>query len=441
MEVAAQALDSPRDRFIDYALAQAVGALRPLWYPALTQGALQFAQKPEHLRFVLESEGTKEVAGLLRQLAGRPGLDAAFRERILALLAGVGSAEDLRYALDAAPRSEAVLQELAATAAVHRRKPSGDLLEPVRALIADPDSSLRARGIALAGAWGLTALAPAVRDELARADNAETVYAAALTASPALFGKDALRLLEPFATSQKPPRLQVAAVAAMASVDLPAAARTVAELFAGVENEADMNELLAPFLNRQGGAEALAQALQAKAPTAASARMARRVLNKAGRSDASLMAILHQAIGLENQELPYDPNFVKSLAREAMTHGDAGRGRTVFLSSLASCSACHKLDGQGGETGPDLTLIGAGRSPEQLIESLLWPNRQIREGYLATTITTRDGEQFTGYRIRETADEWQLRDPAANQIRRIAKADVQATKDPAASCRKGSRPA
>ena len=40
-----------------------------------------------------------------------------------------------------------------------------------------------------------------------------------------------------------------------------------------------------------------------------------------------------------------------------------------------------------------------------------------------------DGKTFAGYKLRETADEWQLRDPATSQTHRIAKADVEQSRD------------
>lgn len=50
IEVAMLALDSPRDKFIDYALAQVVKALKPQFAPVLA--SLKFDGKPEHLAFV-----------------------------------------------------------------------------------------------------------------------------------------------------------------------------------------------------------------------------------------------------------------------------------------------------------------------------------------------------------------------------------------------------
>ena len=107
-----------------------------------------------------------------------------------------------------------------------------------------------------------------------------------------------------------------------------------------------------------------------------------------------------------------------------MKAGDAARGQQVFLSELVNCQSCHRLDGEGGIIGPDLTIVGAGRTPELLIESVLWPNRQIREGYLAHRVLTSDGQVVTGYKLKETDDELHVRDTSTGTIRRFALSDV-----------------
>ncbi len=60
----------------------------------------------------------------------------------------------------------------------------------------------------------------------------------------------------------------------------------------------------------------------------------------------------------------------------------------------------------------------------QLIEAILWPNRAVKEGFLATRVITNDGQIFTGYKVKETADEVQLRDIATRQIRRIPREEI-----------------
>ena len=76
--------------------------------------------------------------------------------------------------------------------------------------------------------------------------------------------------------------------------------------------------------------------------------------------------------------------------------------------------ACHAIGGAGGKVGPDLTSIGASAPPDYLVESLLYPNAKVKEGFHAVQIATKDQRDLSGMVVRETANEVVLRD-AANQ--------------------------
>src|SRR4051794_11710386 len=67
------------------------------------------------------------------------------------------------------------------------------------------------------------------------------------------------------------------------------------------------------------------------------------------------------------------------LAQYALvSRGDVNRGRALFADGRrAGCARCHKVDGRGGELGPDLSSIGAKFAREHLIESVLDPSRQV----------------------------------------------------------------
>src|SRR5439155_18585758 len=57
------------------------------------------------------------------------------------------------------------------------------------------------------------------------------------------------------------------------------------------------------------------------------------------------------------------------------TRGNADRGRETFLNAeKATCIKCHRLGGQGGQIGPDLTGVGRRFSKIHLIESILEPS-------------------------------------------------------------------
>jgi putative heme-binding domain-containing protein len=86
-----------------------------------------------------------------------------------------------------------------------------------------------------------------------------------------------------------------------------------------------------------------------------------------------------------------------ALRRAAMnTGGDAKRGKAIYLSEAARCASCHKLNGHGGEVGPDLSAIGGKLDRTHLIESILDPSAEIPLGYFVTIIETMSGQLLTG---------------------------------------------
>jgi putative heme-binding domain-containing protein len=116
-------------------------------------------------------------------------------------------------------------------------------------------------------------------------------------------------------------------------------------------------------------------------------------------------------------------------AQFATTHpGDAKRGDAIFhnLQGVA-CAKCHQVNGQGGEAGPALTGVGAKYDRAKLIESVLYPSKQIFDGYQQTLIRTKDGNTYAGSIRGETQDELTLLD-AENRKTVIKKASIDRRK-------------
>ncbi|HKB42127.1 MAG TPA: c-type cytochrome, partial [Gemmataceae bacterium] len=109
-----------------------------------------------------------------------------------------------------------------------------------------------------------------------------------------------------------------------------------------------------------------------------------------------------QAAGYSTKETGKQPGGGATADRNALRQaallhaGDPKRGKAIYLSAAAQCATCHKVDGQGGEVGPDLSQIGGKFDRTHLIESILVPSAEIPQGYHATVIETRSGRIVTG---------------------------------------------
>jgi len=109
---------------------------------------------------------------------------------------------------------------------------------------------------------------------------------------------------------------------------------------------------------------------------------------------------------------------------DVVKEGDAARGETIFRRKELGCVTCHAIGGIGGKVGPDMTSIGASAQVDYLIESVLYPNRKIKEGYHSVIVETKDGLDLSGVLVSESGDELILRDATGKETR-IAKNNIQ----------------
>ncbi len=98
--------------------------------------------------------------------------------------------------------------------------------------------------------------------------------------------------------------------------------------------------------------------------------------------------------------------------------GDRDRGRALFhdASGLA-CLACHRVQGEGGGIGPDLSGIGAQLDARAMAEAILWPSKSVREGYDVVLLDLDDDESVSGMVRSETASEIVVQPGAGDPIR------------------------
>jgi putative heme-binding domain-containing protein len=91
--------------------------------------------------------------------------------------------------------------------------------------------------------------------------------------------------------------------------------------------------------------------------------------------------------------------------------GDAAKGKLQFT---ARCFICHKLFGEGGTIGPELT--GYDRANVDFwLDNLFNPSMEIREGFGAYIVKTKSGQFLTGLIDAQDANGIVIKDMANNK--------------------------
>ncbi len=100
------------------------------------------------------------------------------------------------------------------------------------------------------------------------------------------------------------------------------------------------------------------------------------------------------------------PPFFELVRRE----GDAARGREVFFrTGESSCASCHRVQGQGGRIGPDLSTIGVKSGKDELLRSILNPSAAIGYNFRSVVAALADGRVITGLAVEDTPDRLALK--------------------------------
>ncbi|MBX3400031.1 MAG: c-type cytochrome [Gemmataceae bacterium] len=107
------------------------------------------------------------------------------------------------------------------------------------------------------------------------------------------------------------------------------------------------------------------------------------------------------------------------LSPEYLKSANAEKGKALYAKS---CAACHKLFGEGGDVGPELT--GSQRANlDYILENVLDPNTAVPFDYKMVQFNLLDGRVVTGLVKKETAAAVTVR--TANEQIVIAKEDIE----------------
>ncbi len=427
-ELALGVLERPMDVYLDYAVWLTLNELTDPWIAAVKSGAWKTEGREKQLEFALKAVEPARASEVLGQLLAARGLARDGSGPWIELIGAAGGPPELRLLLDTAlkgglaePVVGRALEALAAAARLRATRPTGDLAG-IAPWLRSADEKIQLAALGVAGAWKLGAVRPALLELAGGADTKAAVRTAAFAALRDLGGAPTIAALKQLARTATLPAARREAVVVLAALELPTAAPEIVAVLQATTDEAAAQALWRALLSVRGVSARLAADLPAAGLPKEVARAGLRPARE-GTQHQALVPVLVKLAGLTLSDTQLSPAELQQLARDALAQGDAARGERIYRRTELACVACHAIGGAGGKLGPDLTSIGASAPSDYLVESLLYPNAKIKEGYHSVMIATKDGRELNGMIVRETGTEVLLRD-AANQEVSIPAASI-----------------
>jgi putative heme-binding domain-containing protein len=112
----------------------------------------------------------------------------------------------------------------------------------------------------------------------------------------------------------------------------------------------------------------------------------------------------------------FDPDGV------AVRIGDPERGKALF-EGKGECASCHRVNGEGPRTAPDLSSIGILRTPTNLQLNLIDPAAALLPINRPVRLVTRNEETIVGRRLNEDTYTVQLID-SQERLRSLLKSEL-----------------
>jgi putative heme-binding domain-containing protein len=110
----------------------------------------------------------------------------------------------------------------------------------------------------------------------------------------------------------------------------------------------------------------------------------------------------------------WTPTFVKKwkladIDASKLTAGNRSMDTGKLFFTRLGCVQCHKLGGEGGQFGPDLSVLDAKkRNVNYILESLIDPSKDIEAKYSTRTFIMESGKVITGLIVGDKPNEYQV---------------------------------
>ncbi|MCE9562417.1 MAG: HEAT repeat domain-containing protein [Planctomycetes bacterium] len=368
---------------------------------------------------------TKAAAEALPELLLRPDLTIPQRESLIRSFTNYQfdppiSLDPLADFLTRRPNEPASVVQAAVEVFAANGQNNPKAVAFVLALLTKPDEATRLVAIKAIEDTRMASAAPGLLELLGDEKKSEMERIAAVKALRVLGDKRAVDPIKALLTGEHPSTVKAEALRSLAALDINVA-RATAEKLLDQPDPTLLNEAVIVLATTKPGAKLIAERFIAKKLPRDFFPQVTEALKKF--NEDPVIVKLQTEVLRGGLLLSLEPGQIEKV-RKLVEKGDAKKGRDLYLNTkVLACATCHRLEGVGGSVGPDLTRVWDTMTIEKILESIVDPSKEIKEGFQTYRLTTIDDQVHTGLKIKEDAKEVLLRDANGRDIR-VAKPDI-----------------
>ena len=424
-----RAVDQPRDDALDYAIWLACRELQNDWLPEVISNKSPIIAHPKQLLFAIEATAATKAIPAVVQLLQSDSLPSDERTAILDCIAQYGGPDELKIAFDVAvdqktspAQTTRLIGHLLESHSRRQVQPT-EPLSKLGLLIKSPNLNVAKAAIKAAGHWQVTTTIKSLA-QLTSDTKQPTALRLSAIETLGRFPRAVsvtMPLRKLISNAATPVPVRIAAMASLLNQQPQEAATVAVNFLAGQMTESDRTAVFKVFLSRRGSPAALAAAIKAfdgLLPKGV-ATIGLQQLASSGRVEPLLKATLEK-VQSHHQQRPEKSGFSAIQMEEFLTFvekaGSGTRGQDIYRREKMQCVKCHRIGREGGKIGPNLSTIGVASQPDYIVNSLLEPAKNVKEGYNTLVILTVDGQVATGIPVSRTESELVLRTADNKQL-------------------------
>ena len=398
VELVMSVLDYPMDENLTFALDLTLQHRKEDWLPKMVDNVRLFEGNINKNMYALLTTEDQRVIAPIQELLNKSDLRADLSKKAWRLLAKIGDSTAKDKVLQKAIANEdaSLLNIMANAPAAYTAQPID--LSLLGSLLNHENEWLRKGALNLVSRWKVTDFEKEITKRISQAEHMDEK----IVACRALVAMDKLGVVSQIAKSDKILENRMAASAVWVEETPEKAVGNAINLLANLDSSKLADVLFKTFRKMENGPAILEKALAGKQLPENIALAGLTVVQTSGLPLKNLEAALKKAGNIQPVGMELSSADKTELIKDAIATGNRYRGRTIYRRPELMCGNCHKISYGGGLSGPNLATVGSYMTPNSILESILNPNTDIKQGYETVLITKTNGEIISGLLHRKT---------------------------------------